>query len=248
MELVILLIVSLLAFGLFLWMAYWMFKLFFKAFAKPVELMAAAIHKATEAEAQRVKELKAWATAQKLRFDPTKDRTSLSPLADLPCLSQGSDRYIFNRTEGSWQGLPYFGFDFHYATKDSKGHKTHHYFSAVVITSDVPLKPLFLRPEGVLDRIPEFLGFDDIDFESAEFSRAFYVKAPDRRWAYDVLHQRTIEFLLQSPRFTIGFEGHHAMAYKSSLFSVWEFQAAADVLCGILKRLPEYVIQQQRSR
>lgn len=41
-------------------------------------------------------------------------------------------------------------------------------------------------------------GFDDIDFESVEFSRKFFVKSPDKRFAYDVIHPAMMEFLLAS--------------------------------------------------
>ena len=63
----------------------------------------------------------------------------------------------------------------------------------------------------------EFFGFDDIDFESDEFSREFCVKAADRRWAFDVIHQATMEFLLAAPRFTIELAGPRVMAYRDEL-------------------------------
>ena len=53
-----------------------------------------------------------------------------------------------------------------------------------------PLEEFFGPPFG------EFFGHDDIDFESAEFSRNFYVKSSDRKWAFDILHARAMEFLL----------------------------------------------------
>ena len=49
--------------------------------------------------------------------------------------------------------------------------------------------------------------FDDIDFESDEFSRKFYVQSSDRKFAYDVLHPRMMEFLLQTTPPMIDVEG-----------------------------------------
>ena len=40
-----------------------------------------------------------------------------------------------------------------------------------------------VRPEHVFDRLASFLGFDDIDFESVEFSKRFMVKFADRKFA-----------------------------------------------------------------
>jgi hypothetical protein len=87
----------------------------------------------------------------------------------------------------------------------------------------------------------------DINFESAEFSRRFYVKAPNKRWAYDVIHQRTMEFLLTCPQFSLQFSRNAILAYRSSTFTPSEFISAAQVIDGILTQLPEYVVKQQRG-
>ncbi len=58
------------------------------------------------------------------------------------------------------------------------------------------LPDLVIRPEGLVDRIGAAIGFEDIDFESAEFSRRFHVSGSDKRFAYDVIHARMMEFLL----------------------------------------------------
>jgi len=214
-------------------------------------IVLAAIIYGWYAREKRRKALIAWAHGHGLRFSPHKNHALDSRFPEFGCLQKGDSRYAHNILEGEWEGRPFLGFDYHYATHstDSKGNRstTHHHFSAVVLTSDVPLKPLFIRPEGFFDKVTEFFGFDDIDFESAEFSRRFYVKAPDKRWAYDVIHQRTMEFLLGAPRFTITFDRGHVIAYRSSRFKVREFEAAADVVRGILDRLPDYLVRQQRE-
>lgn len=172
-----------------------------------------------------------------------------SRFAAFDCLRQGQDRYAYNLTQGQWANRPYVGFDYHYETTstDSKGRsRTHnHYFSAVILESEIPLKELFIRPEGFFDKLTEFFGYDDIDFESAEFSRKFYVKARDKRWAYDVIHQRTMEFLLARATFTIKFDRRRVIAYRGSKFKPLEFEQAAEVIRGILDLLPEYLKKQQ---
>ena len=47
---------------------------------------------------------------------------------------------------------------------------------------------------------PRFSASKEIEFESTEFSKEFHVKSPDRRWAFDVLSQATMEFLLALPQ------------------------------------------------
>ena len=106
--------------------------------------------------------------------------------------------------KGERDGRDVTAFDYHYVTGHGKSRKVHN-FSALIIQSPLPLKPLFLRPENIFDKVTDFFGYDDIDFESAEFSRQFYVKAPEKRWAYDILHQRMMEYLLENPKFHFQF-------------------------------------------
>lgn len=199
-----------------------------------------------QAAQKRRQALQQWAASEGLTFDPGRDFT-LDEQFPFPCLKQGSRRYGYNLTAGNWRGYPYLGFDYHYETYSygKHGRRTHHhYFSAVILKCPIPFRPLFIRPENLLDKLTEFIGFDDIDFESLEFSREFYVKSPDKRWAYDVLHPRTMEFLLSSPRFTLQFDGEYAIAYRSYRFAVEEFAQAAEVLRGIFERLPRYLVRE----
>jgi len=160
----------------------------------------------------------------------------------LSCLQQGSERYAYNIISGEHDGRGLLAFDCHYETysTDNKGRRTthHHYFSAVVLDTEFHLKPLSIRGETLFDKVTEFFGFDDIDFESAEFSRAFHVGAKDRKWAFDFIQQSTMEFLLESPRFAIQMDDRSVIASRGGTFSVATFEEALGVLDGILGRIP----------
>ncbi len=212
-----------------------------------VLVLAAAIVWSLHAAAQRRKELAAWARARGLSFSSAHDRGLERRLPEFDCLRRGDSRYGFNVMSGQCAGRGFLGFDYHYATGSGKNRQTH-VFSAVVLASTVPLRPLFIRPEGFFDRVTEFFGMDDIDFESAEFSRQFYVKSPDKRWAYDVLHPRAIEFLLSAPRFSIQFGTTAVIVWQDRRFRPEAFDQAAAVVRGLLEGLPEYVLQQQGQR
>jgi hypothetical protein len=56
---------------------------------------------------------------------------------------------------------------------------------------------VLVRSENLFDKVSSMLGFDDIDFESSEFSRKFCVKSPDKRFAYDLFTPRMMEFFLE---------------------------------------------------
>jgi hypothetical protein len=62
-----------------------------------------------------------------------------------------------------------------------------------------------------------------------------------------VIHTRTMEFLLNSPRFTIQLDGRHMFAARSSTFKVTDFQDAIGVLKGIVDRFPDYLTKQLKG-
>jgi hypothetical protein len=196
---------------------------------------------------QRRKALAAWAAAHGLAFDPETNDGVENEFPDFECFRRGSGRRAYNCMVGTWGGRAFLAFDYRYTTGSGKNRHTHT-FSAVILRSPVPLRPLYIRPEGLFDKVAAFFGAEDINFESAEFSRKFFVKSPDRKWAYDVIHPRTIEFLLASPVFTIQFSPTDALAFHDEAFSPETFEAAAEVLAGVLDRMPEYLVREQTGQ
>lgn len=214
-------------------------------------LVLAAVVYAYWCEQKRVQGIRDWARAEGLVFNPAKDWSFEDHYPEFPCLREGSNRYAYNLITGNRGGYELCGFDYHYETysrdKDGKRRTHHHYFSGLIVHTDLALKPLLIRPENFLDKFTEFLGFDDIDFEWDAFSRKFFVKSPDKRWAYDVLHQATMEFLMQQPAFTLQLAGHRAIAYRSRCFGANDFQAACDTVQGVLDRLPIYLVRELKG-
>ena len=194
----------------------------------------------------RRREMAGWVFSHNLSFSAANDGEMKDRYPSFKCLQQGKQRYAYNVIEGSVDNRKVYAFDYHYETGDGKN--THHYyFSAVILDTNLPLKPLFIRNEKFLDKVEDFLGFDDIKFESVEFNKQFHVKAPDKKWAYDVLNQTTMEFLLGSPRFYLDFHDRYVIAYRKDRFYISEFEEAIHVVTGILDRLPESVVQELKG-
>ena len=197
---------------------------------------------------RRRQELAGWAQANGLKFLPENDYSIGYRYRPFKCLQQGKNRYGCNIMVGTSGQRVMCGFDYHADTNAASINALHparaDHFSAVVVNAGFPLKPLSIRPQGFFDRVTEFVGFDGIEFESAEFSRRFAVSSPDRRWAYDVLHQKTMEMMLEYPRFRIDFQGTQVAAYSGHAdFSPGEFQSALNLVSGILDNLPESVVR-----
>ena len=147
-----------------------------------------------QAERKRRETLFAWAVARGWRLDMDAARSLHEEFPGLKIFQKGHSRKGKHVIHGQVEGRPVRCLDYKYTTGSGKNRSTHH-FSVVILECEFPTVPMLIRPENPFDKVGEFLGVDDIDFESAEFSRRFYVKANDRKWAYDVIHTRTMDFL-----------------------------------------------------
>jgi len=199
------------------------------------------------APGKRRKELAGWALSKGILFSPGDDRSFGSKYPNVNCLQKGDSRYACNVMTGTLAGRKFLGCDYHYVTGSGKSRQEHD-ISLVIVKSSILLEPLIIRPENFFDKFAEFAGFNDIDFESAEFSKKFYVKSPNKKWAYDIIHPRMMEFLLASPMFSIQFDLLSIIAYCDTTFSPAEFEDAANLVNGIFERIPDYVVQNQRIR
>ncbi len=142
-----------------------------------------------------------------LRFSPAKDRHLAKRYKFLNKLRRGSNRYASNILSGNHQGHEITVFDYHYKT--GSGKNTHHHrFSFFILHLTAAFPELVIGPEGVFSKIAQAVGYDDIDFESHEFSRKFCVRSADKKFAYDVCNARMIEYLLSNRDFGIEIEGN----------------------------------------
>jgi len=172
------------------------------AFAALVAVAAYGSHLAAK---RRSGELAALAARLGWSFDPTKE-TGSPRFESFSAFNRGHSRCAYNTLRGAievnGQRWPVQAGDYRYMTTSSNGKTTtthtHTLSYAIIETSHLGTPELVIRREGLFDRMAGFMGFEDIDFESAEFSERFHVKSSDKRFAYAVLDPRMIEFLLES--------------------------------------------------
>ncbi|HMP81516.1 MAG TPA: hypothetical protein PKA41_02265 [Verrucomicrobiota bacterium] len=145
-----------------------------------------------------------------LSYSADKDRSLAERFGFLNKLAQGSNRYAYNVLRGHFQGHYVLAFDYHYETHstDSKGRRQthHHHFSFFILMLPMAFPELVISQEGIFSKIAQAFGYDDIDFESAEFSRTFCVRSKDKKFAYDICHARSMEYLLANRDLTIEIE------------------------------------------
>ena len=145
-----------------------------------------------------------------LKFQPDKDYSIDNRFHFLDKLRQGENRYAFNIMSGKHKDHWIQIFDFHYLTRsrdsDGKTKTTHHYLSFFMMHVEANFPELVICREGWFSKVAQFFGFDDIDFESAEFSKRFLVKSKDKKFAYDICNAQMIEYLLDNDDLNIEIE------------------------------------------
>lgn len=209
------------------------------------------------AEQQRTEALRALATELGFRFHPGPDRSHDDEYEHFELFRRGHSRVASNTLSGTLDCGEYRLWvkagDFRYqvTTGSGKNQSTTTYRFSYLI-AHLPfrgLPTLLIRPEGFFDRVAGAFGFDDIDFESERFSREFFVKSSDKRFAYDVIHPRMMEFLLDAPRTTLDLEEDELCVCEDH--ARWEpltFRARLSFVRSFVELWPEHLVAGLRRR
>jgi len=201
---------------------------------------------AWQEEKKRRETLLAWAHQRGWRLGEAKIKSMHHDFPGLQVFQKGHSRYAKNIITGEYQGRPVTLMDYRYVVGHGKNRSTHNR-GVVLLQCDFPTVPMFIRRENPLDRVGEFFGADDIDFESSEFSRKFFVKSNDRKWAYDVIHTRTMEYLMKSPSFNIEFGFGEIAIYKTGWCDPDRYDKALKLAWDLYELIPDFVIRQMKG-
>ncbi len=143
--------------------------------------------------------------------------------------------------------------DYHYQVTTHNGKSsttTTHRFSYLLIQIPFPNVPdLFIRKEHFFDKISSTMGWDDIDFESKEFSDKFHVTSSDKRFAYDVIDPRMMRFLLSSepPKIDLS-QGYCCLSHVKKRWSPEEFKRMVGWASAFYDHWPNHLTASLESR
>lgn len=188
------------------------------------------------------------------RFDPERDHSHDEEFAHFELFRRGHSRSAFNTLSGNLElaadrSWPVRCGDFRYRVTSGSGKNrrtTTHTFSYLILRTPWRRAPkVLIRPEGLFDKLAGAFGFDDIDFESAEFSRRFFVKGDDKRFAYDLCHPRMMEFLMaQKPKALDWEEGELLICDGSSSWTPEQFEQQIDFAGRFFALWPEHLVKE----
>lgn len=215
-------------------------------------VIALAVH-AHKAAKKRREDLRRVAAELGLRYTSDPDPLHDDEYAHFEIFRRGSKQRAYNTLAGAVELLgsacTLKAGDFTYTTTstDSKGREseTKHHFSYLIVHLPYETMPdLLIRREGIFDKIGGVFGFDDIDFESGAFSRKYFVRSPNRKFAYDVCHQRMQEFLLDTSPSCVDIERSRMCVTRGG--RVWkpeEFRTMIAWSDAFLERWPDFVVK-----
>jgi hypothetical protein len=175
-----------------------------------------------------------------LQFNPRKRRDLARRYRFLDKLRRGSNRYAFNLLSGNYQGHDVMMFDYHYQVNSGKN-THHHYFSFFILGLPGSFPELVIDKEGFFSKVAQALGYDDIDFESHEFSRKFRVRSPNKKFAYDVCNGQMIEYLLSNSDLSIEIEDNLLTISFCSRLSPEAIEPNLNRLITVRSLMPEYL-------
>lgn len=205
-------------------------------------------------QAQKRREtLLALANSLGLRFDPGHDRGHDDVYGHFEIFRRGHSRSAYNTIWGETElagrrvGVRMGDFKYKQTSGSGKNRSTRTYrFSYCIVHLPWPHAPnLLIRREGLFDKLASIVGFDDIDFESVEFSKKFCVKSPNKRFAYDIIDPRMMEFLMQCDvRTPIDIErGRLCLSNGVGTWRAESFAAQLRFAGAFLDRWPEHAVR-----
>ncbi len=223
----------------------------------PVILIGIALaYFAWKAEQRRREELHALARRLGFQFHPGRDRTHDERYAHFEVFRQGHSRSALNVMTGEIEHraarCPTLLGDFEYKITTSNGKTTStttYRFSFCILHLPFRGVPdVLIRPEGLFDRLKSVVGFDDIDFESAEFSRTFYVSSPDRRFTYNLIDPQMMEFILDSRPPLVNLErGRMLLTDGRTRWTPAQFEQQLRWALAFLDRWPRHLVEQLQA-
>jgi hypothetical protein len=179
-----------------------------------------------------------------LSFTPAKDRRAVSRFQCLDELRKGSNRYLHNRMQGSYKGIPVDLFDYHYQITRNNGKNSstrHYHFTIYTCTLPKTFPELRIYREGIFEKLIQFVGFEDIHFESAEFSKRYTVRSRNRKFAYDFVHPQVMEFLLRGPDLNIEVDGNLLALVTQGQSAPEVINTELERLCFLRREMPGYL-------
>lgn len=195
---------------------------------------------AWQAEKKRREEFSMWALENGWNYDHRINKTLWRRFAFLDRLQLGHSRQASHLLEGKWGDFDATAFCSRYTTGAGKHQQTHS-FGVVLIRIEHFFPELRIYPENLMGRFGQFLGYEDIDLDSVEFSNAYTVRSSDKKLAYDFCNTDMMTYLLDFRTTAMELEGNTMALFVNRYLTPHDVELMLDRLLEIRRRMPDYL-------
>lgn len=147
-------------------------------------------------------------------FFPTGQEGFWGDLSKFHLFQQGHSKHFRNLMRGTAMGLEVCIFDYQFTTGHGK-HAVRWRQTAIGFQSpDLNLPDFGMRPEGFWQRLGQWLGYQDIDFESHEqFSKQYVLRGSDEAAVRNLFRERVLDYFTDHAGMNVEGHGDRLLVY-----------------------------------
>lgn len=164
-------------------------------------------------------------------------------LAEFGPFARGRRAGVSDIVQGKADGRPFEIFRYQYTVSHGKSSTTYLHRIGWIETP-VRGPNLTISGEHGGHKILKVFGGEDINTESDEFSRRFWVKCDNRRWAYDILHPRMTQWLLDvgGRKWNWEWRGDKLMVWDMGHLKLEDWDLILPLLTRFVALVPRHVV------
>jgi hypothetical protein len=173
----------------------------------------------------------------------------LVPFQHLSPFGQGHSHSVKNLISGAYRdfGVTIFDYQYKVTTNNGKSSSTTTYNVQVVSVALPMILPQFsMQPENFLLAIGEKFGYREIEFESEEFNKRWFVRGHEERSIYDLLHPQAMERMLIASHTRWEFGGNMITVLDTSLQEPPSIERTFHDIADFVALVPNYYRQDRK--
>lgn len=181
----------------------------------------------------------------RLKFNPEITREIQPQLAFINRLQYGRQHHALNVFRGGFQKQKIVIFDFRYEVDTADGKRLEEPYSFYTLELPHSFPEVTVYKEGLLSKVFQATGHNDLDFESYAFSHKFRVRSSDPKFAYDFCNARMIEYLLENTDLSIEIDRNILCVSFNKPLRFEEVEPNLERLLKIRSLMPNYLFEGQ---
>lgn len=168
-------------------------------------------------KSKRNQELRELAFSLGMDYREKDDWGIIRLMSEFKLFQRGFDKKIINilSDRDSNDGFVAIVFDYHYKVSTGKTTSVFKQTVFFIESKQLGLPHFWMRPETIFDKVSEWLGFNDIDFDThPEFSKNYYLKGEDADYIRATMNDDFLHFFSFSKNWYLEGIGYYMILYN----------------------------------